>query len=98
MQYRQADWNDVKSVVGTSGTDLQTFKNSTNMVDGNKYLITYGGQIRTTSNYPYYLTIGSSGLDSLQGSIAVGSTSYFGGGNTATGSIICVKTSTSNPF
>lgn len=95
--YQEADWSQVKSVVGNDPTAMQTFLSTVNATSGTPFFVRYGSQsMNAAGNLFFMVPQGSAGgavLETLQGTAYVGYTS-----STMSAAVLCAKAQVSNPF
>ncbi|GAB6067670.1 hypothetical protein JCM13664_09880 [Methylothermus subterraneus] len=88
---RQADWQDVKGLLGSDNNALRAFIESSGIVPGDYYFVTYGKSVLTAEGNPYFMATGSAGGVQKE---AVGGDALrlHYTSSTLTGKVVCVNT------
>lgn len=90
---RQADWQDVKGLLGSDNNAIRAFIESNGLVPGDRYFVTYGKSVFDKDGHPYIMITGGDfggrNRDSIGGNALSVGTTYD---NSHTGKVVCVNT------
>lgn len=87
---RQADWQDIKGLLGSDNYAIRAFIESNGIVPGDKYFVTYGKSILTDQGYPYFMATRSEGSpkEAIGGDALTVAYTF----STITGKVVCINT------